>query len=148
MPPISNPFEPVPNPPALPSLPTFEKVDDRGHLCVYKREDGLLVKLKDLGPVKKRFEHYLLQASMTPLVDIDRKLQSPQSLTAAEAAAYGLAYAASTGSLDSVKELFDRILGKPKQYTETVSLKLTIDDILNQAAGIKPNEIEISPIHE
>jgi hypothetical protein len=55
-------------------------------------------------------------------------------MTHIEIAAIRLAVVAAVGDLKATQELFDRVLGKAKQVSESTNLNLTIDDILN---GVK-----------
>jgi len=125
----------------------YQKVDNRGHLVVYKEENGLPVKLQDLGSVKKRFENSILKTIEKPIRDIRQAHLNIEDLTVAEAAAYTLALAVSEGNLHAVSELLDRVLGRPKQVSESTNVNLTIDDLLLRASGVKTaNTVELEAI--
>jgi len=65
-------------------------------------------------------------------------------MTHIEIAAIKLAAYAAAGDLKSMQELFDRILGKAKQVSESTNLNLTIDDVLHEVQA-KPDIIDIVP---
>ncbi len=77
-------------------------------------------------------------------------------LTNIEVIAIRLAERAASGSDKAVTELLDRILGKPKQSHETVGVRMTYQDFLNQlnqeddetddmrASGLSPDVIDVS----
>lgn len=107
----------------------FYEMAENGHVLKCKLESGVPVKVADLGGIKDFFNRAIMSASvMTPQTFLTADIGN---MTHIEIAAMKMARAAALGDLDSTKELFDRVLGKSKQVTESTHLNLTIDDILN-----------------
>ena len=116
----------------------FNEVDKNGNVGKYKMESGVSVKVADLGNIKDYFQQAIMKASvMTP---DDIMATDFGELTHIEIAAIKLAAYAAAGDLKSTQELFDRVLGKAKQVSESTNLNLTIDDILNGVQGKKEGE--------
>ena len=116
----------------------FNEVDKNGNVGKYKMESGVPVKVADLGNIKDYFQQAIMKASvMTP---DDIMATDFGELTHIEIAAIKLAAYAAAGDLKSTQELFDRVLGKAKQVSESTNLNLTIDDILNGVQGKKEGE--------
>ena len=110
----------------------FNQIDKNGRVCKYKKESGVTVKVADLGNIKDYFNHAIMKAAlMSPdeMMEVDLG-----ELTHIEIAAIKMAAYAAAGDLKATQELFDRVLGKAKQVSESTNLNLTIDDILN---GVK-----------
>ena len=68
----------------------------------------------------------LLDPEGNPLFGEDRYI----GLTKAEAAAVRFTNASARGDMDATKFIYDRILGKPKQQVETISMTLTLEEFL------------------
>lgn len=111
----------------------FNEVDKDGSICKYKIESGVRVKVADLGKIKDYFNQAIMKASiMTPE---DLECLDFSSMTHIEIAAVKMAAYAAAGDLKCTQELFDRVLGKAKQVSQSTHLNLSIDDILN---GVVP----------
>ena len=113
----------------------YNQIEKNGNVSKYKIESGVPVKVADLGNIKEFFNHAIMKAAlMTPdeiaATDFGEK-------THIEIAAIKMAAYAAAGDLKATQELFDRVLGRAKQVSESTNLNLTIDDILNgvQAKG-------------
>lgn len=127
---MTDPFSPQPVTKELTEKDVyFNEVDKTGHVCKYKMESGVPVKVADLGNIKDLFNQAIMKAAM--LTPDDLATIDFGELTHVEIAAIKLAAYAAAGDLKSTQELFDRILGKAKQVSESTNLTLTIDDILN-----------------
>lgn len=113
----------------------YNQIDERGNVCKYKVESGVPVKVADLGNIKDVFNHAIQKAAMMS----PDQLETVEfgDLTHIEIAAIKLACFAAAGDLKATQELFDRVLGKAKQVSESMNLNLTIDDVLN---GIQAKE--------
>lgn len=114
----------------------YNEIASNGNVYKYKKESGVSVKVADLGNIKDYFNCAIRRASiLTPdqLATLDLA-----SMTHIEIAAIKLAAFAAAGDLKATQELFDRVLGKAKQVSESTNLNLTIDDVLN---GVQINEI-------
>lgn len=108
---------------------TFTLVDpDSGKVLECKKESGVIVRLRDLGNVRDWAKTALARIALAPCVELTPEQMSHMSHF--ELAAYHLSLAASSGGRDAMTELFDRILGKPKQSSESVSISDTVDNIL------------------
>lgn len=113
----------------------YNEIDHNGNVIKYKKESGVPVKVADLGNIKDVFNKAIMKASvMTPQ---DIAVVDFGDMTHIEIAAIKLAVFAAAGDLKAMQELFDRILGKAKQVSESTNLNLTIDDILN---GVQAKE--------
>jgi len=140
---------PIPTPPAVraddlernggPSLPgsypdiiegrTFNLVDPAtGNVLECKKESGVTVRLRNLGNVKDWAKTALARIALSPGNELTPEQMSHMSHF--ELAAYHLSRAAGGGDRNAVSELFDRILGKPKQSSESVTISDTVDNIL------------------
>jgi len=130
---MTDPFAPQEKKELTESDIYYNEVDKTGHVCKYKMESGVPVKVADLGNIKDLFNNAIQKAAMlTPemLSTLDFG-----EMTHIEIAAIKLAAFAAAGDLKATQELFDRVLGKAKQVSESTNLNLTIDDILN---GVQP----------
>lgn len=120
----------------------FNQIDSNGRVCKYKKESGVTVKVADLGDIKDYFNHAIMKAAlMSPddLAAIDLGEMTHIEIAAIKMAAY-----AAAGDLKATQELFDRVLGKAKQVSESTNLNLTIDDILNGVkVGDKKGAIDV-----
>lgn len=110
----------------------FNEIDQIGNVGKYKMESGVPVKVQDLGNIKDYFNHAIMKAAVMSPDEIE--MTDFGDLTHIEIAAIKLAAYAAAGDLKATQELFDRVLGKAKQVSESTNLNLTIDDILN---GVK-----------
>lgn len=107
----------------------YNQIEKNGNVSKYKLESGVPVKVADLGNIKDYFNKAIMRAAlMTPdeiaVTDFGDK-------THIEIAAIKMAAFAAAGDLKATQELFDRVLGRAKQVSESTNLNLTIDDILN-----------------
>jgi hypothetical protein len=107
----------------------YNEIDRQGNVAKYKMESGVPVKVAELGNIKEFFNHAIMKAAlMTPeevvLLDFG-------GMTHIEIAAVRQAMNAAAGDLRAAQEIYDRVLGKAKQVSESTNLNLTIDDILN-----------------
>ena len=107
----------------------YNEIDKSGNVCKYKKESGVPVKVADLGNIKDIFNRAIMQASLMTPTDVE--FMDFSDMTHIEIAAIKMAAYAAAGDLKAMQELFDRILGKAKQVSESTNLNLTIDDILN-----------------
>ncbi len=150
-----DPFAPVPLGPSAPTPPAVrveglernggphlplsfpEPIDDRtftlvdpasGDVLECKKESGVVVRLRNLGSVKDWAKTALARIALAPCQELTPEQMSHMSHF--ELAAYHLSLAASSGGREAMTELFDRILGKPKQSSESVSISDTVDNIL------------------
>ena len=119
----------------------YNEIDPRtGNVCKYKKESGVPVKVADLGNIKDYFNQAIMKAAlMTP---DDVALTDFSDMTHIEIAAIKMAAFAAAGDLKAAQELFDRVLGKAKQVSESTNLNITIDDILN-GVQIKNGVIDV-----
>jgi len=127
---MTDPFKPKPVTKQLTKDDVyFNKVTPSGHVCKYKMESGVPIQVADLGNIKDFFNHAIMRASlMTPdeLATIDVGNMSHVEIAALKMAAY-----AAAGDMKACEQMFDRVMGKAKQVSESTNLNLTIDDILN-----------------
>ena len=130
---MTDPFKPQPEPKALTEKDIYyNEIDGRGVVSKYKIESGVPVKVAELGNVKDFFNRALARAAvMTPDQVLNLEVGE---LTHLELAAIKLAGNAAMGDHKATQELADRLVGKAKQVSESTSLTLTIDDVLNAAA--------------
>ncbi len=138
---MTNPFEqrPEQKKELVDSQIYYNEVDKNGNVYKYKKESGVPVKVADLGNIKDYFNHAIMKAAlMTPdeveITDLGEK-------THIEIAAIKMAAYAAAGDLKATQELYDRVLGKAKQVSESTNLSLTIDDILT---GVQIKEATIN----
>ena len=130
---MTDPFKPQPVTKALAEKDIYyNEIDEMGVVSKYKVESGVPVKVAELGNVKDFFNRAIAKAAvMTP----DQVLNLEEGdLTHLELAAIKLAGNAAMGDHKATQELADRLVGKAKQVSESTSLTLTIDDVLNAAA--------------
>lgn len=120
----------------------FNEIDSYGNVGKFKMESGVPVKVADLGNIKDFFNRAIMKAAiMTP----EEIMQTDfGDMTHIEIAAIKMAAYAAAGDLNSMKELFDRVLGKAKQVSESTNLNLTLDDILNGVQA-KGDVIDVGP---
>ena len=117
----------------------YNEVNSQGNVAKYKIESGVPVKVADLGNIKDYFNKAIMKAAMMTPDDV--AVMDFGDMTHIEIAAIKLAAYAAAGDLKSSQELFDRILGKSKQISESTNLNLSIDDILNGVQAKKNGEI-------
>ena len=113
----------------------YNEVDKAGNVCKYKRESGVPVKVADLGNIRDYFNVAIMKAAMMSPEDVETA--DFGAMTHIEIAAIRLAGFAAAGDIKSTQELFDRVLGKAKQVSQSTQVSMTIDDILN---GIQVND--------
>jgi hypothetical protein len=129
----------------------FQRVDARGKVYVCKKtDDGVIVRVREAGTIKDVLTQELRKAAIMKPSEITEALQSePDSMTAFERAALTLASSAAAGDREAINTLLDRIIGRPKQTSESVSVSFSIDDILTGKATMTnpPNfpDIEVNP---
>lgn len=159
-----DPFAPIgitaPNDPApLPGLPqvlgspeepqnpgnTFLKVDPSGIVGLYKMESGIPVKIRALGPLKQQVKLAIFNAALAPAREVTPEEMAQMSHV--ELAGYQLARAASNGDLDAIDKLFDRLIGKPKQSTESVRVNFNIDEAL-ESEDLPKDVTPVQPLRE
>ena len=116
----------------------YNEIDKFGNVGKYKLESGAPVKVADLGNIKDVFQHAIMKAAVMSPEEVGRL--DFGDMTHIEIAAVKLASYAASGDLKATQELFDRILGKSKQVSESTNLNLSIDDILN---GVQSKEIDV-----
>lgn len=129
---------------------TIKKIDHRGHIIECKMESGVMVKIKDHGHVKKHAELAIMRTVMETVRIEPYTPEELSKMTYIEAAAKNLARRGALGDGDDVDRLLDRVMGRPKQSSETVNVNLTLDDILtasdNQDAEPADSDvIELTP---
>ena len=120
----------------------YNEIDGKGNVCKYKIESGAPVKVADLGKITDYFNRAIMKASVMSPKEI--AVMDFGDMTHIEIAAIKLAAFAAAGDLRSMQEMFDRILGKAKQVSESTNLNLTIDDVLHEVQA-KPDIIDIVP---
>lgn len=122
-----------------------KKIDHRGHIIECKMESGVLVKIRDHGHVKKHAERAIFRAMMEVVRTEPYTPEELSKMTHIEAAAKNLARRGALGDGSDIERLLDRVMGKPKQSSETVSLNLTLDDILTASdrTSEEPEVIEL-----
>lgn len=119
----------------------YNEIDKAGNVVKYKMESGVPVKVADLGNIKDYFNRAIMKAAMMTPEDI---LSTDfGDLTHIEIAAIKVAAYAAAGDLKATQELFDRVLGKAKQVSESTNLNLTIDDILNGVQAKREEPIDV-----
>jgi len=79
--------------------------------------------------VKKLIEAVLAIPYISEITD-----ESLEGLPVAEVMFIRLAQSAAEGNHEALKILLDRVLGKPKQFSETVTMKMSYRDFLEQLA--------------
>jgi hypothetical protein len=110
----------------------------------------VIVRVRESGSIKDVLTNELRKAAIMKPSEITEALQNePDSMTAFERAALTLASSAAAGDREAINTLLDRIIGRPKQTSESVSVSFSIDDILTGKATMTnpPNfpDIEVSP---
>jgi hypothetical protein len=147
-----DPFSPTPNTPpqetgaggtsttALVSTDYYyTDILPNGDVARMKLESGIPVVVKNLGKAKDWFNKALLKASM--ITPTDAESLDEGEMTHIELAALRMAQAGAMGDLSATREMMDRVLGKPKQYSENTTLSLTLDDVLMG----RPQEVDVEP---
>ena len=118
----------------------FNQMDQRGRVCKYKMESGVPVKVADLGDIREFFNQALGRAALMTPDDLENMDLS--GVTHLELAAMKMAAYAGAGDLKATQEMFDRLMGKAKQVSESTNLSLTIDDIL-KGVKVKGGTIDV-----
>jgi len=130
--------------PPLPSQPqtttisvpeTFHSVIS-GEVWECKLESGVMVKLNKVGSMRELVRDAIGSAAFA--TGRERTPEELAKMTHMERAAYHLARSAGEGDLEAFESLLDRLIGKPKQVSESFTAKMTIDDVLSA----KPTEYE------
>lgn len=119
----------------------YNEVNGQGNVCKYKLESGVPVKVADMGNIKDYFNQAIMKAAVMSPDEI--AIADFGEMTHIEIAAIKLAAYAAAGDLKATQELFDRVLGKAKQVSESTNLNLTIDDILNGVHAKKGATINV-----
>ena len=102
-------------------------VSDSGDIVLCRQESGSLIPVKNMGGIKEFYRQALRNASLMRMSD---KIDLSQ-LSHIEVAAVMMAKQAAQGDTSAAKELLDRELGKPTNFTENKNLNMTLDDVLN-----------------
>ena len=118
----------------------YNEIDKLGNVCKYKIESGVSVKVADLGNIKDYFNRAIMKAAMMSPDEI--AMADFGEMTHIEIAAIKMAAFAAAGDLKATQELFDRVLGKAKQVSQSTNLSLTIDDILS-GVQVKGGTIDV-----
>lgn len=106
----------------------YTDVLPNGDVVTMKMESGVPVVVENRGKVKDWFNRALKRASMLTPGEADELELS--DMTHIEIASLRLAMNAAAGSLDAMKELLDRVLGKSRQINENYNANLSLDDLL------------------
>ena len=128
----------IPNTPIIPVTEedTLEEVNAAGHIIVYRMEGTVKVQLEDKGHIRDEFKRALYKAARMRGITLENLVElRKQNISLMEQAAIQLALNAAHGNSEAITQLFDRILGKPKQVVENKNLNLTIDDVLSRAVN-------------
>lgn len=120
--------------------PLTYQIIDRGRVWECKRESGLEVRIRQIGSVKDALSNAIGNAILAQSREIPAEELS--KMTHLEKAAYHLARAAGEGDVSCFETVLDRLVGKPKQVSETFQAKMTIDGALS---GSVPAEYEELP---
>lgn len=137
---MTDPFKSVPTTEVVEKDIYYNQMEPGGRVCKYKMESGVPVKVADLGDIKEFFNRALGRAAlMTPeeMANMDVSQMTHLEIAAMKMAAY-----AAAGDLKATQEMFDRIMGKAKQVSESTNLSLTIDDIL-KGVKVKGGTIDV-----
>ena len=111
--------------------PIKERVNKRGQIERYREIDGVEVIIGVEESIRDRFKYALYKAAMMNPDELTEEELS--KMNTMERAAVHLCISAANGKSDAINQLFDRVLGKPKQVVENKNINLTIDDILAEA---------------
>lgn len=108
----------------------FYRMQENGKIAEYKIESGIEVQIREIGTIQQMAAKAMEQAALcTPTEAQTLNLAQMSHL---ELAALKTAQAASQGCLKSTQEMFDRIAGRPKQFTENTNVTVTLDDVLKE----------------
>lgn len=121
---------------------TFQIVD-KNTVYECKNESGVIVRLRPIGSVKDLVKKALGDAAFSLGVELTEA--QLLKMTHVERAAYHLARAASGGDVEAFEKLLDRLIGKPKQVSESVTAKFSVDGVLSADGEIKDTEYEELP---
>lgn len=122
----------------------YHDVMPNGNVAKMKLESGIPVVVEDLGKaadwVKKAVTRMMM---LTPK---DVSTLDLGEMTHLELASLRLAMAAAAGCLKSTQEMFDRVMGRPKQVNENYNANVSLDDILlgrdKEEKGVVDVELE------
>lgn len=106
-----------------------------------KWENGVPVATSERVPLKKEDISVILGQALVAPFDKDPAYERAEdgNLTNLEVMAHSLARAAAFGDIKAVEVILDRILGKPKQQTENINMRMSYQDFLD---SINKNENE------
>ena len=99
---------------------------------------GELVVVQDPVRFRNDIHNMVMAIMMSPLLSEDAVEEKIAKCTMIEAATVRQMRKASNGDLDSFKYMMDRILGKPVNQTNAVSMNITYEEMLKQ---LNPDEI-------
>jgi len=107
---------------------TRMEVLPNGSIVKVKEESGIPVILENVGSIADWFRRAMEWASILTveegmMVDVSKR-------THIEVAMLRLAQSGSEGNISAIREMLDRIMGKPKQYIESSNLNVTLDELL------------------
>ena len=122
----------------------FTNIAEDGTIQRYCVQNNLPVLIEEVSSIKHFYQTAIERASVMTQEQTDQLEE--REMTHIELAALRLAENAAAGSLHATQELFDRVLGKPKMFTETTNLNVSIDDILNQI-DIAQDPEPLTPSH-
>lgn len=106
----------------------YHDVMPNGNVAKMKLESGIPVVVEDLGKAAD-----WMKKAVTRMMMLTPKEVSTLDLgemTHLELASLRLAMAAAAGCLKSTQEMFDRVMGRPKQVNENYNANVSLDDIL------------------
>lgn len=104
----------------------------------HRMKDGLFYTKRVPVLDRKSIEDMLLVLVSNPFKGDLEKMQEymdGKQASLLERSALALGMLASTGKLEAIEYLFDRLLGKPTQQTQSVSANLTYEDYLKHIAN-------------
>ena len=120
-----------------------------------KWENGVPVATSERVPIKKEDIAVILgQALVAPFNrgSVHERVEE-DSMTNIEVMAHSLARLAAFGDSRAIEIILDRLLGKPKQQTENVNMKMTYQDFLdsinkteNENASRQGNIKDVTPV--
>lgn len=130
---MEHPSTPKPfrQPPAAPLLsPAPRSASSSRRILVWK--DGIPTVEIVAQQVKEVIPDVLVSALLEPFEDDLGIYPEYEGLTKLEVMAKNMATNAAHGGIDSANQMLDRILGKPKQSSESKNLNVTYQDFLNE----------------
>ncbi|MCK9324188.1 MAG: hypothetical protein M0P69_01690 [Bacteroidales bacterium] len=106
----------------------YHDVMPNGNVAKMKLESGIPVVVEDLGKAADWMKKAVTRMMM--LTPKDVSTLDLGEMTHLELASLRLAMAAAAGCLKSTQEMFDRVMGRPKQVNENYNANVSLDDIL------------------